>query len=222
MPGFGTIRAASQSTSGGKVMKHSSRTDLLRRALAEEAARLMIEHGVEDYGLAKRKAAMRLGLSDHALLPKNAEIESALQDRQRLFGAEAHVQQVESQRSAALAAMRLLREFEPRLAGAVLTGTATAHSSVELHAFSDSPELVVMTLLDAGITHRAGERRLRPQRDESASYPTLRFSMLGHEIEVTIFPADGLRQAPSSPVDGRPMRRATTLDVELLLADSET
>jgi len=27
-------------------------------------------------------------------------------------------------------------------------------------------------------------------------------------IEATVFPFDGIRQAPISPVDGRPMRRA--------------
>jgi hypothetical protein len=32
-----------------------------------------------------------------------------------------------------------------------------------------------------------------------------------------VFPLDGIRQSPSSPVDGKPMRRATTAEVEALL-----
>jgi hypothetical protein len=36
-------------------------------------------------------------------------------------------------------------------------------------------------------------------------------------IEATVFPTDGIRQAPVSPVDGRPMRRANTFEVEALL-----
>jgi hypothetical protein len=32
-----------------------------------------------------------------------------------------------------------------------------------------------------------------------------------------VFPTDGIRQAPVSPVDGRPMRRANALEVEALL-----
>jgi hypothetical protein len=39
-----------------------------RQAIAREAARLMIEHGHEDYGLAKRKAAARFGVTDLAVL----------------------------------------------------------------------------------------------------------------------------------------------------------
>ena len=54
----------------------SPRADNLRLAIAQEAARLMIEHGHEDYGAAKRKAAERLGVTDQAVLPKNAEIET--------------------------------------------------------------------------------------------------------------------------------------------------
>ncbi len=191
---------------------------MLRKALADEAARLMIEHGIDDFGLAKRKASVRLGASDHSTLPSNAEIEAALQDRQRLFAGAGHAEQVEEQRSAALAAMSILRAFEPRLAGAVLSGSATAHTSIELHVFADAPESVVLALLDAGIDYRDGTRRLRGSREDFDTYPTLNFSVRGHDVEVTVFPRDGLRQAPSSPIDGRPMKRASAVDVELLLA----
>jgi hypothetical protein len=32
-----------------------------------------------------------------------------------------------------------------------------------------------------------------------------------------VFPLDGIRQAPVSPVDGRPMRRADAAELETLL-----
>jgi hypothetical protein len=37
------------------------------------------------------------------------------------------------------------------------------------------------------------------------------------EIEATVFPVDGVRQAPISPVDGKPMKRASVRTVEDLL-----
>jgi hypothetical protein len=40
------------------------RADLLRQAVADEAARIMREQGVDDFLLAKRKAADRLGVTD--------------------------------------------------------------------------------------------------------------------------------------------------------------
>ena len=38
-------------------------------------------------------------------------------------------------------------------------------------------------------------------------------------MHVTVFPLDGIRQAPVSPVDGKPMRRADADEVEVLLAE---
>ncbi len=198
--------------------RRSARVDMLRQALAREAARLMIEHGLPDYGLAKRKAAERLGVADRAVLPKNTEIEEALAEHQRLFAPEAHANELSAMRRAALAAMRLLADFEPRLVGPLLSGTATAHNDITLHLFVDTPELVAVQLLDRGIPHEFAERRIKVQRDEFEAFPAVRFTAGPHEVDATIFPLDGIRQAPLGPVDGRPMRRATAHEVEGLLA----
>ncbi|MBF8291498.1 MAG: hypothetical protein HW392_325, partial [Steroidobacteraceae bacterium] len=50
------------------------------------------------------------------------------------------------------------------------------------------------------------------------AYPAVRFTAGAHCVDATIFPLDGIRQAPLGPVDGRPMRRATAHEVEGLLA----
>jgi hypothetical protein len=39
------------------------------------------------------------------------------------------------------------------------------------------------------------------------------------EIEAVVFPLNGIRQSPSSPVDGKPMRRADIAELETLLAN---
>jgi hypothetical protein len=39
-------------------------------------------------------------------------------------------------------------------------------------------------------------------------------------VDATVFPLDGIRQAPVSPVDGKPMRRVDAAELEVLL-DSE-
>ena len=202
------------------MKRHPTRAVNLRRALAQEAARLMAEHGIRDFLIAKRKAAERLGVLDGAaLLPKNSEIESALGEYQRLFGGQSHLLALDAQRRAALSAMRYLQEFEPRLVGAVLSGTATQHSDVQLHLFAERAESVTLKLLDEGIRHEVTERRLRFGTEEVRAFPGVRFEMDEQSIEATVFPTDGIRQAPVSPVDGRPMRRANALEVAALLAD---
>ena len=198
------------------MAKRSVRGDMMRQAIAREAARLMIEHGHEDYGIAKRKAAERFGVTDLAVLPKNTEIEEALAEHQRLFAPEEHASELSAMRSVAVEAMRLLADFEPRLVGPLLSGTATAHNDITLHVFADAAESVALELIERGIPHEFAERRFRTQRDEVEAFPSVRFNAGRHEVDATIFPRDGIRQAPPGPVDGKPMRRATIAEVEEL------
>jgi hypothetical protein len=200
--------------------KFSQRTEDLRRALAQEAARIMAEHGIDDFRQAKRKAADRLGVHDVAVLPKNVEIESALREHQRLFGRDAHQHSLMEQRRIALSAMRMLDEFQPRLVGSVLTGTATNYSDINLHLFADRSESVAIRLIEIGVPHEVHERRVKMDAERSINYPALRFEAQGRTVDATVFPIDGIRQSPYSPVDGRPMKRADVKEVSGLIAAS--
>jgi hypothetical protein len=113
--------------------------------------------------------------------------------------------------------MRLMSDFDPRLVGPVLAGTASAHSEINLHLFSDSAEAVSLRLEECGVPHEVQERRVRFERDRLVSYPALRFVAGRQPVDAVVFPLDGIRQSPCSPVDGRPMRRATTAEVEALV-----
>lgn len=199
------------------MKKLPPRAENLRRALAQEAARIMSEHGIRDFLTAKRKAAERFGVVDGAVLPRNTEIEDALAEYQRLFGGDRHTQTIAAQRSAALSAMHMLSDFEPRLVGAVLTGTATEHNDIQLHLFAEQPESITFRLMDLGIEHEVVERRVRYGSDRVVSYPGVHFEFDEHEVDATVFPIDGIRQAPVSPIDGKPMRRIDADEVEALL-----
>jgi hypothetical protein len=195
----------------------SPRHGNLRRALAQEAARIMAQHGIHDFLTAKRKAAAALGVSDSSALPRNTEIEDALAEYQRLFDAGEHEQTLQEQRRAALHAMHWLSQFEPRLVGPVLSGTATAHADIQLHLFADRSENVTLRLMDQGIAHEITERRVRLDAERTKAFPGLRFAVNNRRVEATVFPLDGIRQAPVSPVDGRPMRRADVAELTTLL-----
>ncbi len=177
----------------------------------------MAQQGIADFLQAKRKAAERLGVDDAAVLPRNTEIETALRDYQRLFGGAAHDEILKEQRQAALHAMQLLGEFQPRLVGPVLSGTATGHGEITLHVFADSAESVAMKLMDSGVPHDVHERRVRMDAERMLNVPTLRFRALDWSIDATVFPVDGIRQAPYSPVDGKPMKRADLREVQELI-----
>jgi hypothetical protein len=199
------------------MKKLPPRAENLRRALAQEAARIMSEHGIRDFLTAKRKAAERFGVTDGSVLPKNVEIEDALAEYQRLFGGARHDATLAAQRTAALSAMQMLDDFKPRLVGAVLAGTATEHNDIQLHLFTENPEAITFHLMDLGIDHEVVERRVRFGADRVVAYPGVHFEFDDHVVDATVFPIDGIRQAPVSPIDGKPMRRVDARELEVLM-----
>lgn len=178
-----------------------------RQLIAQEAARIIVDHGVRDYRLAKRKAADRLGIAGRGALPGNAEIENAVAEHLQIFGRESHADHLRLMRIAALSAMEILAGFTPRLVGPVLVGTADENSAVNLHVFADSAEAVAMELACLGINYRPYERRLKSRRNQLETFAGFEFHHSNSPIQVTVFPVDGIRQAPMSPIDGKPMKR---------------
>jgi hypothetical protein len=187
-----------------------------RRLVAQEAARIIVNQGVRDYHAAKIKAADRLGFNKRGSLPGNSEIEQAVAEHHQLFGGDSHSEFLRSLREAALAAMETLADFSPRLVGPVLAGTADHNSAANLHLFADSAELVGLRLSELGTPYRVFERRLKFRRNESRSFTGFEFHFGDATIQATVFPVDGIRQAPLSPIDGRPMQRADAAAVALL------
>jgi len=192
-----------------------------RLRVAQEAARLMSEHGIRNFHHAKLKAAERLGILDNQALPRNLEIEQALREHQRLFLGDSQPQLLRQRREAAIEAMTFLAPFEPRLVGAVLDGTADAHSAVCLHVYNDDAEAVVRYLRERGVPIEMQVRRLRYNRTEQPEYPVLLFAADTVPFDLTVLPRNALRQAPLDRTDDRPMRRAALAQVEMLLAEDE-
>jgi hypothetical protein len=196
-------------------------TERARQLLAQEAARIIVNHGIRDYRAAKLKAAEKLGFNSRGALLGNAEIEHAVSEHLQLFGRESHAELLLVMRAAALSAMQLLALHTPRLVGPVLNGTADGNSAVNLHVFADSPEAVAKTLAQLRIAYRPYERRLKHRRDEVRVFAGFQFDHDESTVEATVFPVDGIRQAPVSPIDGKPMQRADSKTVAALLRAEE-
>jgi len=191
----------------------------MRRRIAVEAARLISEQGIRDYHLAKRKAAERLGFQVDTALPKNAEIDEALREYQRLFDAEGQPRRLRDLRESAREALQFFARFEPRLVGAVLDGSADRYSSVCLHVFSEDPEAVAGFLDERGIPYEQQSRPLRLTREVQRDFPAYVFSAGEVPVDVTVLPVELLRQAPLDRSGEKPMRRASLATLEDLLAE---
>jgi len=141
-----------------------------RARIAQAAARLIAEHGLTDWSLAKRKAAHQLMLPANAALPGNDEIEQALVEFHALFGGAAHAAGLRAQREAALDWMRRLEAWSPRLVGGVAAGWAGAHSDIRIELVADDPKAIEITLAGEGVdyagTGPSPESRLRTRSAE--------------------------------------------------------
>ena len=198
-----------------------TRTHERRTRLAQEAARLMAVGGIRDFHQAKLKAAERLGIHDDASLPRNREIEDALREYQRLFQGDATADAQQRRREAAQNALEFFAAFDARLVGPVLEGTADANTPVALHLYSDDAGAVARCLDDSGIPAEARGRRVRLDRERDFDAEVWLFAVDGLTFDLTVLPRDALRQAPLSPVDEKPMRRASVAQLRALLAAFE-
>lgn len=135
--------------------------DLMREQLAQHAAKLMAENGINDHAYAKRKAAKQLGAADTQHLPSNAEIDAALRSFRLLFQSHSHPHVLNALRSEALQTMRSFAEFHPYLTGSVLSGTAGEQSDINIMLFSDDAKAVLLFLLKHNIEFADGEWTMR-------------------------------------------------------------
>ena len=202
---------------GHRSRPNPADADELRRHIATDAARIMAEEGVSDFHAAKRKAAARLGLPETRHLPGNDEVDAALQEHLRLFHGGRLMQSVRRLRELAAEAMRFLSKFEPRLVGPVLSGTVTSASAIELHLTADTPEEIGFWLQEHSIPYEQTDRRLRFGGERHETFPAYRFTADNVPVELCVFDRREAREAPLSPVDGKPMKRANLREVENLM-----
>jgi len=211
------LRKRIHTTVSERFPVHNNKLGQTRRMIAAEAARIMVTQTQFNYRIAKQKAALRLGISIRAAMPSNVEVENALRAYQEFYGGQPHSQHLQKLREIALRVMRSLESFRPRLVGPVLDGTADEHARVSLHVFNDPPDAVAVHLLDKGQAFRDEWRKIRWYDGSYRQVPLLVTDTEDTEVELALFSYLGLRQAPPSPVNGRPQKRASLAEVECLL-----
>jgi hypothetical protein len=191
----------------------------MRQRIAAAAARLMAQDGIDDYALAKRKAAHQLGADDTQALPGNEEIESELRAYQALYQGDEQRDRIRSLRMKALEAMRALAQFRPYLAGAVLKGVAGRYSDIELQLFTDDSKAVELLLLNRNLEYdTADERHFAGDRERTV--PVLKLDWEGVPLRLCIFQANDERGPLKGSASGRAIDRASIEAVaQLICAD---
>ncbi|MFO1395835.1 MAG: UDP-N-acetylmuramate--alanine ligase [Burkholderiales bacterium] len=206
--------ARNSSSARGRPPHFDGRNAQNRTRIAHAAAKLIAEHGITDWSLAKRKAARQLMLPEREALPGDDEIEAALADYHAIFGGDAHAQTLRAQRELALRWMKRLAEFTPLLTGGVAEGWATEHSDVRLELVAADAKLVELVLLNHGVAYRS----LQTDRDGAAE---LYVDSREGGVRLSIRAPAEARQRPRRDRHGNEEVRLAVDDVEALLRDAE-
>src|SRR3989344_5769677 len=190
--------------------------DDMRSAIAVQAARLMAQDGIEDYGLAKRKAARQLGIPDTRRLPNNDEIDAARREYQDIYQAGGQDQRIRKLREHAVRAMRELAAFDPHLTGPVLSGMAGPYAAIHLQLFTDNVKAVELFLIDRDIAYRPGQSRLYAGH-ELRVLPVFSITDADADIELMVLDVLDLRAPLRATAGGRVLERARLPVVAALL-----
>ena len=193
----------------------------MRARIAAAAARIMAEDGIDDFALAKRKAARSLGAADTEALPANDEVEEELRAYRALYQADEHPQRIAELRQLALDAMRALERFHPYLTGPILKGIAGPYAEIDLQLFPESSKEVEFFLLERNIPFTTQEaRRYSGDRPHAVSV----FSLLWQDtpLRLSVFDPRDERVALKTSQAGKVMDRAGIAEVGVLVrGDSE-
>ena len=197
--------------------RHSNRRTDMRARIAAAAARLMAEDGIDDFALAKRKAARQLGAAETQSLPRNDEIEAELRAYRALYQADEHPEVIGELRRIALDAMQALEHFSPYLTGPVLKGIAGPYAEIELQLFPDSAKDVEIFLLDRNIAFTTHEGR-RYSGDQARATSFISLQWQGVPLRLAVFDPRDERLTLKTSQTGKVIERAGIAEVGAILS----
>lgn len=187
-----------------------------RTLIAQLAARLMQEHGIRDFSQAKRKAARQLGIVDAHHLPGNEEIEDAIREYNAVYHADTQPELLRELRREALGIMEMLARFDPHLTGAVLNGTASPYSGIQIELFTDNEKEVEMYLLNQNLPFRQGQCTSSGNLGKRP-VPCFILDSGQNDIRITVQPPLAMRRSQRN--SNEPLRRASLTQLKTLIAE---
>ena len=200
------------------------RQSQLRQLVAQQAARMMAEEGVSDYGYAKKKAGRQLGVVDANCLPSNAEIEEEIRLFHDIYNSDDQPEALRLLRQDALATMQIFARFNPHLTGSVLDGTAGQYAETHIHLFADSAKEVEIFLLNQQIpydsnakSYRVRDRKAGGKNSERMKVPMFTLEGPNGFIKLSVFEFDDIRFSTKSVVNGGNAERLDTEGLKALL-----
>ena len=179
----------------------------LKDMIAQEAAKMIAEKGIQQFGQAKFKAAENLNAMKNGCLPSNSDIEKKLIEYYRLFQADVDFDHILSLRKIAFDIMHIFDNYLIYLVGPVANGTASVSSTINFHIASEDESEIIQTLIENDLTHEPYDRKIKFNEKTIKQVNGIKTVYKNTDIELTIFNHKEIRHAPLSKIDNKPMKR---------------
>ena len=179
----------------------------LKDMIAQEAAKIIAEKGIQQFGQAKFKAAENLNAMDNGCLPSNSDIEKKLIEYYQLFQADVDFDHILYLRKIAFDVMHIFDNYLIYLVGPVANGSASFSSAINFHIASEDESEIIQTLTKNDLTHKPYDRKIKFNEKTIKQVNGIKTIYKNTDIELTIFNHKEIRHAPLSKIDNKPMKR---------------
>jgi len=155
--------------------------------------------------LARAAKEVGVGLRHYRL--DCGQLSRAVEDYRTLFHPDS-ARLWQAARQTALAAMREVHHYQPRLAGSLVDGLGTP-DRITLLVDAETPEEIARDLIDRRIPWHGCEHRLLHARGRHIDHPSLCFEAGAHSVEMVVLHPVMRSDPPRDPLCDQPMRLLT-------------
>jgi hypothetical protein len=197
----------------------------IKISVANLAAQMIMEEGIEDYLFAKKKAAKSLGLNENMSLPSNSQIDNAIKDFNKIFNQDVDIEFLEHFKTQALNVMSMFKNFRPHLMNQLSEGIIPKFPEIKINLFTDNLKDIEYIILNSEISYEFREVKMnsRVGGNSIKSIPTFYLDNLPIPAEIKVYFENDFFNFKKNFLQNRGLNfnNVLSLDINALISSNE-
>ena len=197
----------------------------IKISVANLAAQMIMEEGIEDYLFAKKKAAKSLGLNENMSLPSNSQIDNAIKDFNKIFNQDVDIEFLEHFKTQALNVMSMFKNFRPHLMNQLSEGIIPKFPEIKINLFTDNLKDIEYIILNSEISYEFREVKMNSKVGGNSikSIPTFYLDNLPIPAEIKVYFENDFFNFKKNFLQNRGLdfNNVLSLDINALISSNE-
>lgn len=197
----------------------------IKISVANLAAQMIMEEGIEDYLFAKKKAAKSLGLNENMSLPSNSQIDNAIKDFNKIFNQDVDIEFLEHFKTQALNVMSMFKNFRPHLMNQLSEGIIPKFPEIKINLFADNLKDIEYIILNSEISYEFREVKMNSKVGGNSikSIPTFYLDNLPIPAEIKVYFENDFFNFKKNFLQNRGLNfnNVLSLDINALISSNE-